>query len=103
MDQAMDVLVEVHDEHERDRALKLRSKLLGINNRDLKTFHTDPERAWRIAAKVPADCIVVSESGIAAHADLQAAAAHGIRAFLVGESLMRRPDVEAATRQLLHG
>lgn len=102
LDHGMDVLVEVHDEHELDRALRLKSKLIGINNRDLRTFHTDPTRAWSIAARVPADYVVVSESGIATHADLQAAADHGIRCFLVGESLMRQPDVEAATRALLN-
>jgi indole-3-glycerol phosphate synthase len=103
MDQGMDVLVEIHDEPELDRALKLRSKLLGINNRDLRTFVTDPARAWSLAARVPAGYTIVSESGIATHADLEAAAAHGIRCFLVGESLMRQPDVEAATRALLGG
>lgn len=103
MDHAMDVLVEVHDEYELDRALKLRSRLLGVNNRDLRTFMTDPSRAWSLAARVPAGYTIVSESGIATHADLEAAAAHGIRSFLVGESLMRQPDVEAATRVLLGG
>ena len=100
-DQAMDVLVEVHDEQELDRALRLRSTLIGVNNRDLRTFDTDPSRAWSLAARVPAGYTIVSESGIATHADLQAAAAHGIRSFLVGESLMRQPDIEAATRALL--
>ena len=99
----MDVLVEVHDEAELDRALRLKSKLLGINNRDLKTFHTDPARAWQLAARVPAGYTLVSESGIATHGDLEAAAGHGIRTFLVGESLMRQPDVETATRALLGG
>ncbi len=97
----MDVLIEVHDEAELDRALRLRSRLLGVNNRDLRTFETDPRRAWALAAKVPPGYTVVSESGIRSHADLQAAAEHGIRCFLVGESLMRQPDVEAATRALL--
>ena len=99
----MDVLIEVHDEAELDRALKLRSRLIGVNNRDLKTFDVDPRRAWQLAARVPAGYTVVSESGIATHDDLQTAADHGIRTFLVGESLMRQPDVEAATRTLLHG
>ena len=99
----MDVLVEVHDEAELDRALRLRSRLLGVNNRDLRTFETDPRRAWALAARVPPGYTIVSESGIASHADLQAAAEHGISCFLVGESLMRRPDVEAATRALLGG
>ena len=101
LDRGMDVLVEVHDEAELDRALRLRSTLIGVNNRDLRIFTTDPTRAWSLAARVPAGYTVVSESGIAVHADLQAAAAHGIRCFLVGESLMRQPDIEAATRALL--
>lgn len=99
----MDVLIEVHDAAELDRALRLRSTLLGVNNRDLKTFTVDPARAWELATRVPAGYTVVSESGIAIHADLRAAAAHGIRAFLVGESLMRQADIEAATRTLLDG
>ena len=103
METGMDVLVEVHDEAELDRALRLRSTLIGVNNRDLKTFDTDPRRAWQLAARVPAGCTVVSESGIATHADLRAAAAHGIRTFLVGESLMRQADLEGATRALLNG
>ncbi len=103
LEAGMDVLIEVHDEAELDRALRLRSTLIGVNNRDLKTFHTDHRRAWQLAARVPAGYTIVSESGIAIHADLQAAAAHGIRTFLVGESLMRQPDVEAATRALLDG
>lgn len=103
LDYGMDVLVEVHDEHELDRALRLKSSLLGINNRDLKTFHVDPTRAWQIAARAPAGYTLVSESGIATHADLMAAAEHGIRCFLVGESLMRQPEIEAATRALLNG
>lgn len=99
----MDVLVEVHDERELDRALRLRTRLVGVNNRDLRTFETDASRAWALAARVPAGHIVVSESGIAAHADLLAAERHGIRHFLVGESLMRQPDLAAATRRLLTG
>lgn len=101
LDRGMDVLIEVHDEHELDRALKLKSTLVGVNNRDLRTFDTDPSRAWSIAQRLPPGYTVVSESGIATHADLLAAAEHGIRTFLVGEALMRQPDVEAATRALL--
>ena len=103
LESGMDVLVEIHDAPELDRALRLRSRLLGVNNRDLRTFDTDPSRAWILAARVPHGYTLVSESGIATHADLGAAAVHGIRCFLVGESLMRQPDVEAATRTLLHG
>ncbi len=103
LDYGMDVLVEVHDEHELDRALRLRSRLIGVNNRDLRTFDTDPTRAWAIAARMPEGYTIVSESGITNHADLQAAAEHGIRCFLVGEALMRQPDVAAATRALLAG
>lgn len=103
LETGMDVLVEVHDDAELDRALRLRSTLIGVNNRDLKTFHTDHRRAWQLAARVPAGYTIVSESGLATHADLQAAAEHGIRTFLVGEALMRQPDVEAATRTLLNG
>ena len=101
LEHGMDVLVEVHDEAELDRALRLRSRLLGVNNRDLRTFVTDPTRAWALAARVPEGYTIVSESGIATRADIEAAAAHGIRCFLVGESLMRQTDVEAATRTLL--
>ena len=103
IDLGMDVLVEVHDEAELDRALRLKSRLIGVNNRDLRTFDVDPCRAWQLGARVPADYTIVSESGIATYADLTAAADHGIRTFLVGESLMRRADVEAATRALLGG
>ena len=103
LDHEMDVLIEVHDEHELDRALRLRSKLIGVNNRDLKTFKVDPARAWQLAAYISSDYTAVSESGIATHADLQAAADHGIRCFLVGESLMRQSDIETATRALLNG
>jgi indole-3-glycerol phosphate synthase len=103
LDAGLDVLVEVHDRAELDRALRLRTRLLGVNNRDLRDFSVDPARAWALAAHAPAGHLLVSESGIAAHADLQAAAEHGIRSFLVGESLMRQPDVTAATVALLTG
>ncbi len=102
-DHNMDVLIEVHEEAELYRALKLQSKLIGVNNRDLKTFDVDLATTQRLAKLAPPDVLLVCESGISAHVDCTRMAAHGIRSFLVGESLMRQPDVEAATRMLLSG
>ncbi|MEL7343415.1 MAG: indole-3-glycerol phosphate synthase TrpC [Pseudomonadota bacterium] len=97
----MDVLVEVHDEEELDRALALKSPLLGVNNRNLKTFETDLDTTRRLAARVPDGKLLVAESGLFTSGDLAKLAAHGARTFLIGESLMRQEDVTAATRAIL--
>ncbi|HUV32306.1 MAG TPA: indole-3-glycerol phosphate synthase TrpC [Devosiaceae bacterium] len=100
----VDVLVEVHNDAELDRALALDASLVGINNRDLRTFETTLDTTVRLAAQVPDGVHLVSESGIYTHNDLLALnEAAGVSSFLVGESLMRQPDVEAATHALLFG
>jgi indole-3-glycerol phosphate synthase len=97
----MDALVEVHDETELDRALALDATLIGINNRNLKTFVTDLGTTLKLARTIPPDVHVVAESGLGAPADLKRLAEAGVTSVLVGESLMRQKDVTAATRRLL--
>ena len=97
----MDVLVETHDQAEIERALKLKARLIGINNRNLKTLKTDIAMTEQLAALVPRDRVLVSESGLASPVDLARMDRAGARCFLIGEALMRQPDVAAATAALL--
>jgi indole-3-glycerol phosphate synthase len=92
IDYRMDVLVEVHDENELERALKLKTQLIGINNRDLRTFNVSLQTTLDLAAKAPADRIIVTESGIVAQRDVAQMRRHGVNVFLVGEAFMRAPD-----------
>ena len=99
----MDVLVEVHDAAQLERATKLRSRLIGVNNRDLRDFTVDFARTYELVGQAPVGCTFVAESGLGSKDDLDAMAARGVHCFLVGESLMRQADIAAATRRLLTG
>ncbi|WP_085810735.1 indole-3-glycerol phosphate synthase TrpC [Sphingomonas sp. TZW2008] len=101
IERGMDVLVEVHDADELERALRLRSRLIGVNNRNLRDFSVSFDRTYELVGHAPAGCTFVAESGLNTRADLDAMAAHGVRAFLIGESLMRQDDIAAATRALV--
>jgi indole-3-glycerol phosphate synthase len=99
----LDVLVEVHDEEELEAALEVDAEVIGINNRDLNDFTVDVERTYELLSDIPAGKIVVSESGFRAREEIDALDRVGVDAVLVGETLMRAPDLEAATRALAGG
>ena len=101
LEQGLDVLVEVHDAAELERAARLRSRLIGVNNRDLRTFEVDFRRTYDLIAHAPPGCTFVAESGLTTRADLDELAAHGVHCFLIGEALMRHADVASATRALV--
>ena len=98
----MAVLIEVHTAEELDRALDLNSELIGVNNRNLKTFQTEINTSLELTKDLPASRLAISESGLASKTELDRLAAGGVRCFLIGESLMRQADVAQATRALLH-
>jgi indole-3-glycerol phosphate synthase len=100
-DLGMDVLIEVHDQAELDRAARLKSPLIGINNRNLHTFEVTLDTTRQLARRVPEDRMIIAESGLYTPADLADLAQYGARCFLIGESLMRQADVTAATRAIL--
>ena len=97
----MDVLIEVHNQAELERACQLQSRLIGVNNRDLTTLTVDLATTEKLAGLMPKDVMVVSESGLSNPADLARMADVGVRCFLIGEALMREDDVTEATRALL--
>ena len=97
----MDVLVEVHDQREMERATRLKSRLIGVNNRDLRDFTVDFARTYELIGKAPTGCTFVAESGLMTRADLDEMATHGVHCFLIGEALMRQNDVEVATRAMV--
>ena len=98
----MDVLIEVHDEIELERAMNLKSPMIGINNRNLKTFETSIDTTKRLSKLIPGDRLIVSESGLFNNYDLKSMARIGVRSFLIGESLMRQEDVKRATQDILN-
>lgn len=101
IEQGLDVLVEVHDAAEMERAARLKTRLIGVNNRDLRTFAVDFRLTYELIAHAPAGCTFVAESGLTSRADLDELAAHDVHCFLIGEALMRHADVAAATRAMV--